>query len=1268
MKVVWLLSNQEPAGSDAVVTSSAGSCDCLDAPGIRRAPAAAEVLLRGIKASLAAVCVLGASALCAYAQVYSGSISGFIRDPSGAVVPRATVVAKDVGKGFTYRTTSNETGLYTIRSLPPSTYTLTVTAAGFDTASHPNVTLAVSQSVTIDVQMTIGSARQTVTVSESVPLLSTQDATTGQVVNRRLISDLPMVGRSAFDLAYLSPGVNPSAGNAYGPESRANNFTSNGGRGSTAQILLDGVPVTGPNQNTQVEQPLYTPSVDSIQEFKVDQNNFGADKGFSGNTVVNVVMRSGTNRLHGEGYEFFRDKVLNANNWFSNRAGVRLPASRNNDFGVTLGGPLQKDKTFFFVDYEGRRNANAATMSRGVPSEAERAGNFGEICGYAGGTFDSKGKCSKAAGQLWDPYSAVYNAARGKVNRTAFIPFNNLATYMSPGSPVLAGTPYAAPLKPGNLIDPVAARLMSYYPLPNVNVGSPAYNPYNNWAAAGTSHSTTNQFDVKVDRQVSDATHIDGRYSMSLGNSNPADLWGNPLNPGGAITESRVQSAVAHVTHSLSPTFLLTGSYGFTRLASHNRPPSTAYSGFNAVSDLHLPPILAAGGINVPPEIAVNGYTGGSPGSIGSRQYNLLDQGLDVHVLSASAQKIRGRHDLKFGGEIRMIRDNFQQLSYPGGKFTFNYVNTSQLSTSGSGGDAFASFLTGFASPAQYEFRPAIATQSFSEAAYFQDNWHATSRLTFNLGVRYELVLPRTERFNRISWFDPAAVSPLSGHVTLSPKAATVFSAAGLPVPGLASLKGGMRFADGNQRYPVEPYHGAVGPRLGFAYRLGGNTVVRGGYGIYYTTTNYTASGTGGGGLSGFIQGTNGLQTYEGNGYTPYSRMSYPFPDGLLFPSGSSLGLSTHLGTGTNGMIREWNAVPYEQTWSLGIQRQFGSVLVDAAYVGTKGTHLYSGGATNRSFFGPWIESATRAQITALNTKVPNPFYGLINSPGCGMCGPTITASQLLEPYPQFSGVSSVSPPWSNSIYNALQLKVEKRFSHGLELLGNYTWAKSIDDASVANANVASLGGTASAAQNPNHLSGERSLSEYDIPHVVSFSYVWELPLGRKQRWGGEWGGLVDAILGGWQMQGSWRFDSGMPIRVSLQTSSSLPTYGAQRPNLTETLNKADCGHGCLVGQYFANPRAAVIPASYTLGNAPRTIGSVRMEGTQNANLSLFKNFKIAQFGERSKLQVRIETFNALNHVQFDGPNTSVGNNTFGMVTGQANMPRRVQLGAKLHW
>ena len=1186
------------------------------------------------------------------AQVYTGSLTGVVTDPSGAIVPGAKIALVDQDKGFAYNIATGNDGRYVLRNLPPGNYQLTVEATGLRKATRTGIVLSVGQNAEVNVSLEVSSASQTVEVSAAGEQLGTQDAVTGQVINRNFINDLPLVSRGVFNLAQLAPGVTQPPGSSFGLNQSPVNFVSNGGRNSTSDIVIDGISETNYENNSGITNSLYTPSVDAVQEFKLQQNNYSADIGFSGNTVMNVILRSGSNDFHGSAYEFFQNSALNANNWFNNQNGIKISPSGQNQFGGTLGGPIRKDHTFFFVDYQGTRTRSTSTARAGVPSAAEREGNFGELCADKGGTFDSAGMCSAAAGQLWDPMTSVYSASAGGPVRQQFIPFNNLATYVSPGSPALVGTPYQLAPAAGNLIDPVAYKMMQYYPLPNVAVGTAGYNPYNNWIGNSGSRNQGDQFDIKIDHRFNDTNALSVRYSQNLGSYQNVNCFGNVADPctQGPGTSSS-HSVAINYTNTLSPTTVLNITYGFARSFSHTLGVAANFPNFNPVTTLGMPSYITAAGYNATPAIIVQGgyqQVGGNT-SIGSQQYSILQYPLDTHDLVGSLDKTEGTHEFKFGYEGRLHRISFLQVGDPEGQFTYNFNGTSQFPSSG-GGDALASMLIGFPTINQtsnYIIPVAITTQNFQNALYFQDNWRVNDRLTVNLGLRYELTLPRTERYNRMSWVDPTAVSPLQ-------------------VPALGTLYGGLEFANANNRYPynIDPWN--FGPRVGLAYRIREKTVIRSGFGIFFEPIKGGASGTGGGGFQGFNYTTNILTTYLGNGATPYGRISNPFPGtGPTLPPGSSLGLLTAVGNSISGSIQNWNATPYMNTWSFDIQQELPShTLLDVGYVGTKGTHLYFGGAGNIDYLGAGVESLSAAQITALNTTVPNPFHGIITDPTSSLSGPTVPAYQLLRPYPQFTGVAGNDPPWANSIYNALQVKVEKRLSQGLQILGTYTFSKSIDDASVACGCTTWLGGFTS-VQDPNKLYLERSVSEFDIPQVFQVSYVYQLPFGRGQKWGSDWNWFVNAALGGWQTNGIWRFDDGLPLQLTLNGGQALPTYGAQRPNLTGTLTRNNGSNW--LQQYFADPQVAVVPARFTVGDAPRELSTARAPGTATAALSLFKQFPIAK-REGSFAEIRLEAFNALNHPQFSPPNAQVNSGQFGVVTSQANTPRTVQVALKVYF
>ena len=1182
-------------------------------------------------------------------QAYGSSLTGVATDPSDAVVPNAQVVLADEDKGFKYAAATDSEGRYILRNLPPGRYSLTIIAPGMRPYQQSGIILTVGQNAQADAHFELQGTAESVSVVEVGALLQTQDASTGQIINRKFINDLPLTSRSVFNLALMAPGITQAAGGSFGLNAGSVNFISNGGRNSEADIVMDGASQTNQENNSGITTALYTPPVDAVQEFNVQQNTYTAEIGFGGNTVINVVTRSGTNQYHGSLYEFLQNSALNANNWFNNLAGVGISPRKQNQFGGTFGGPVRKDRTFFFVDYQGTRTRSQGTARSGVPSPAERQGHFGEVCARSGGSFDSAGRCSVASGQIWDPYSSTYSASAGGAVRSAYVPFNNLATYVSPGNPKLAGTPYELPLKAGNLIDPVALKMMQYFPLPNLGVGTASYNYLNNWIGANGSSSNDDRFDVKIDHRLSDASQLSGRLSHSVGTSEGVNCFGNVADPcTQGPNDSHAWSAAINFNHTFSPTLVLSLSYGYVRSFSYTHGVAQDFKDFNPVTTLGLPPYMVTSGYIATPNIQLgNGYQSVSSQNLGSQTYSILQYPLDTHNLNASMDKIRGRHEFKFGYELRMHRISFLQVGNPEGNFSYTQTGTSQTPSGSSGGDALASLLVGFPQGGNgYGVDVAVTTQNFAHAWYFQDNWRPTTRLTINLGLRYELTVPRTERFNRMSWIDPNVASPLQ-------------------VPGLTNLKGGLIFASDGDRAPYDTNTANFGPRVGIAYRIGNKTVIRSGYGIFYDSIKGAASGTGGGGFTGFNWTTPLLLTYQNDGATPWGRLSNPFPQGIQLPPGSSQGLLTGIGLGISGPIKYWNNTPYMQTWNFGVQREVpGNILVDVNYLGTKGTHLYFGGAGSLNYLGAWVETADSSQITQLNTKVANPFYGIITNPASSLSSPTVSYNQLLKPYPQFSGFSGPDPPMANSIYHALQIRVEKRFSRGLQVLGTYVFSKSMDNSSVACSCTTWLGG-ATSLQDPNKRYLERSVSQYDIPHVLQFSYVYQLPFGRGKQFGNNWNKGVDAFLGGWQTNGLWRFDDGMPIALGLSTSQALPTYGGQRPSLIGPLTRNNGSNW--LNQYFDNPQNAVTPAPFTVGNAPREIATARVPGTSTAAMSLFKQFALP-VREGSLVEFRAEAFNALNHPQFSGPNVTVGSSAFGKVTSQANSPRQVQLGLKVYF
>jgi len=1197
------------------------------------------------------------------AQLYTGSVSGTVTDPTGAVIQGAQVTLVDSQKGYDFKATTDESGRYLIRQVPPGAYALTVEAQNFQKQRKEGITLSINQNVSLDLSLKVGAAAQTVEVTAAGVELQTQDAVTGQVIDRGFINNLPLINRDVFNLAFLAPGVTIADNQCVG--CTATNFVSNGSRNSTADVVIDGVTTSNFEQNSGIMSATYTPSVEAVEEFKVQQSNFSAEFGFTGASVVNVITRSGSNGFHGSVYEFFRNDKLDANNWFANQAGEPRSPLRRNNFGFTIGGPIKKNKTFFFFDYDGLRQHSFSSGTAGVPTELERTGNFSELCAFQGGSFNDSGLCSEAAGQIWDPFDPNAFVDDDGFHRTIPVPFNDLTTYASPGTP----NPGVA----GNLIDPVAFNLMQQFPAPT-SEATDAETRLANWFRSGINESSVNKFDIKIDHRFSESNMISGRFSHQWGNSHSFNCYGNEADPctGGPV-DSHSYLFALNETVTFRPTLIMNISYGYTRGFDFQKGIQGDFPNIDPTS-LGLPSYMLSSGFPQFPNVVLADYRAPQDGAnIGTQTFSILRQGQDTHHLVGTMNWVHGAHEFKFGGEWRMHRINFAQPGWPAGEFNFDYNGSSEFRDSG--GDPLASFMMGVGSPdgcfdfCPYEVPNSVSTQNFQFGAFIQDNWKVTPKLTLNLGIRYDVTLPRTERFDRQNWIDIGAVNPLNGgSVTYDD-----------PITGdsvTRTLLGAEVFAGSNDRYNFGIDWKDIQPRFGFAYQVNPKVVVRGGYGIYFSTTRAGAAGTGPiNTYKGYDQLTEWITTSPVNQVTPFARLSDPFPGGPLLPPGNTLGALNDVGFGAGGNFKSITNTPNEQTWTLGFETELpGKIILDTSYVGKKGTHLYFSGASELNHLPISIESLPVSEIQSLdNTTVPNPFFGVITDPLSPLSGTEISAVQLLLPYPQFTSLQGDTFPVANSIYHALQIRAEKEYRNGLQFLVTYTWAKSIDDASTTDDSVSWLGGRTS-LQDPNRKELERSVSQFDIPHLLQFSYVYDLPIGRGKKLVGNANPVVNAIIGGWQLNGTFSFSQGRPIGLTLDSGATIPTYGGRRPNLTGTLIRNTNSN--FVDGYFTNADQVIAdPGDYTIGNAPRALSNIREPGVANATMSFFKEFSLTKLREGTRLEFRVEAFNAFNHPQFCGPDTSVRfvdgsieQGSFGKIFSTCTDPREVQLGLKIYW
>jgi hypothetical protein len=1149
-----------------------------------------------MKALLSIFSFAAVVATTAWAQSsYTAAVRGTVSDPSGGAVPGAKVTITEADRNIAHPTTTDGAGRYVLIALPPGVYTLAVEALGFEKFVQTNIPLAVQQQATFDITLRVGNITTAVEVTSEAPLLNTTIATLGQVVDNRYMLSLPNLGRNPLSMMSLTPGVVGVAG-ATSPGT-STNFVANGARNATSDVLVDGALVNTTEQNSGVTDLKWTPSVDAVQEFKVQTNFFQAEYAQSGGAIVNMVTRSGTNEFHGTAYDFRRDSTLNANSWSNNRVGARKTYYRQDQPGAVLGGPIKKNKTFFFVNYEYTASKNPTSSSLTVPTLNERNGDFSK-------TLFSDGKLIT----IYNP-ADTYKDSTGAVKRNPF-----------PGNTI-----------PSSLWDPVAVKAMKYLPLPNALPTNLITNA-NNWYEAGINRSKSQQVGFKVDHSFADSLRFSGRYNYAPSSTTYANLFGQAdadlaaADPRTPKIENKTQSATGSLTWMSSPTTIWVLNYGFI-YQNYQQPPRDG--GFD-LTTLGLPKYMYDNAsYHVFPYFQPGGYASfGAPGA------TIIDRQEGVHQVSASVTKVARGHNIKAGVEMRRNLLDYAQPGNPSGGFTFNAQTTSQDLNVGNSyqGNGFASMLLGWGG-GQSEF--SIDPKVFSRAGYWgfflQDDWKVTPRLTINLGLRYEFEVPRRDREYRESYWDLNAPVPIS-------------------VPGY-NLKGVFAFCDKSHPSPYDADYNNLGPRLGFAYAIDNKTSIRAGGGIFYTVSHATVNGHTG---YGFKNPSYITWTLD-SGATRYATLDDPYPNGLNLPIGRSKGSSSFLGLGATTVVPA-NLNPQMYSWNVSIEREVSwNSKLQISYAGSRGLHLYlpynSLTPLNPIYWG--------LGRTALQARVPNPFFGSITDPtAVNLNGPTIQYYRLLRPMPQFDGASGLEGPnTADSIYHSMQIVWEKRFSKGLSASANYTWSKSIDDSSVTGQYTLAWMGGSPAMQNPLNLNLERSLSGNDVPHRFVASGVWDLPFGHGKSFGTNVNRIVDGFLGGWEISGILTLQSGPPLQVS-QSGGTL-WNGTQRPNLIGDPATSGSIYDRM-NNYF-NVAAFSKPEPDTFGTAPRYL-NMRGPAVNTLDAALLKNWKTT---EKQSLQFRLDATNVRNHPVFSNPGTSFGSSSFGQITGTKVGSRNVQLGLK---
>ncbi len=1119
--------------------------------------------------------------LAAWGQTSTGTITGSITDTSGAMIAGAKVQIVNTGTNAKVDVVTNLEGNYTAPLLPPGAYKVAVAASGFKGFEQAGIQLQVQQQARVNIVLQVGAMTESVTIRGDAALVEATTSSIGKVVDNKRILELPLNTRNVYSLVNLTPGVTGGIGNAH----NAVSYSVNGARGGTFDVLVDGSSAAFPTVNGFAGLSVF-PSVDAVAEFKMQAQNFSAEFGRSMTSVLNLVYKSGNNTYHGSAYEFMRNSVLDANNFFANQRGVPLASFKRNQFGGMVSGPVIKNRTFFMGAYEGLRERSFSDRLTTVPTDRERTGDFSQTRATA-----------TALITMFDPNTTRANPNGNGSIRDAF---------------------------PGNIIpqarfDAVARNVIGYFPKANTPGDAIGRNNFYNSGAAAIN---TDNADVRVDHNLSDQQRIFGRFSYRKSFNGPPQLFPGDL----GIAEGRVnnndfgRNAVVDYTNTLNPTMLLNVRMSFAR----NRFLFDNQGLGFVPSSLGLPKALdAAVDKYMFPRFGVSTQT-----ALGGNDHR--QSGFNNYGLAASLSKVTGKHSLKYGYEGRMLRINVWEARAAG---TFNFTagmtqGPNPVSASSTAGFGFASFLLGAGSDGNfYQNWKNVASQSFYHAFYVQDDWRITRKLTLNLGVRYDFDTPRTERYDRLSWFDPSLTSPLAAKVSAFP-----------------NLKGGLRFVgvDGNGRSQFGGDWNNVAPRLGFAYQMDEKTVIRGAFAQLFGPSTLSAQGTVG--PYGFRVETPWVTSLD-NGLTSLNRLANPFPGGFQPVPGSSQGALTAIGSNLDAPLANTNT-PYTLQYNFTVQRELpGAILLEAAYVGNRGRQLSRGGE------GGYTINQVSPQFLSLgnqlNQLVPNPFFG---QGGGVVANAQVSRAQLLRPYPQFGAIYPLFSQGATSDYNALQVTFSKRLAKGILFEGNYTWAKAMDQ------------GTS--YQDSYNALGSRGVSSVHVPQRVVFSGVYELPFGRGRHFGNGMSRWMDMFAGGWQVNGIWTAQSGSILGIGATNQAGLFTEAIRANNNGKSAAQSGDAHGRLDRWFDTSVFSQ--PAAFTLGNMSPLVADLRGHHINNLDASIFKIFSIT---EKIRLQFRGEAFNSLNRVRFGNPNTTVtAGANFGRVTTQSNDPRQMQFGLKLIW
>ncbi len=1101
----------------------------------------------------------------AYAQTTLGSITGRVTDPAAASVANAKIIATNTGTGVAYRTNTNNAGNYVLQQMALGNYEVSIEAAGFRRYSRRNISLTVAQTLTIEAKLEIGAVEQTMEVSSEVSQLQTNTSDLGTTINRAKLMDLPLfVGGKSRDIEQfilLAPGVTGDTSNTQ----------ISGSPNRAKEVLVDGIASTGIESGGIV--PGNTrPSVETIGEFKLIRANFNAEYGRTGGGMEVFTTKSGGNDYHGAAFDYLRNDALDARGFIS----PITPINRQNEFGASFGGPVLipklyngRNKTFFYVVYGGYRYRQGApnTLVSLIPQD------------YRSGDF------SRADTLIYDP--ATTRTVNGAITRD----------------------PFAGNKIPTARFSKVANAVTAQLPAPATSA------LFNNYTSVGRGFVNEDQINVKMDHAFNDRHRISGYfYRDMLQQLDPLGGGGERTAFGGGASPAAYNLNHNHWVrlsddYVISPSILNHVSLGYTRFLTtvdngtlnQDWPQKLGLTGVNAAANNSFPCIS---------------FTGSGYSSLGHPNCNSRTlQTNNAFQADESLSIVRGSHSFKFGFEFRFLETNGIDNFLAAGRFTFNALETG-VPNQPKTGNAIASYLLGSVDKGEYKvfaYYPRNRYQYFS--GYAQDDWKVSRKLTVNYGIRYDVFLPRYEKLDNLSTFDPTVPNPGAG----GKLGALVFLGNG---PG---RNGQHTFSD--------TYFKAFGPRLGVAYNVMPKTVLRAGYGIYY------AAGNGNAGLRDSLSQTYGYSASPvfatgDQGATPAFNWDGGFPQN--FPKPPFIDPTAANGQIVRYIAKGDGAPPYFQNWSFTIQQELSARMnLEVAYLGTKGSRLGNGlmqlNEVNPSYLSLGSLLSQQVGSAAANAA------GIV-APYAGFRG---SVAQSLRTWPQYLDISNRSNPSGSSTYHSLQTQYNIRAWKGLDLQLAYTFAKSISDSDV-------LAGGGTTGQTFYNRRLEKTLSITDVPQILALAYSYELPFMKRNK-----------FVGGWVLTGIHQYSRGVPIVLS--ANNTLPLFNqALRPNVvTGQVRQLGGGGFDPATMRWINPAAFVVPPALQFGTSARTYGDLRAPNNYNENFGLMKKFRVH---ERFLLTLRGEFFNAFNRTVFGAPVANISNANFGKITAQANTPRQGQV------